>query len=183
MQGEERLVVVHLEGSLGGVHHPPHNGNADFHRIAQAVVDFLLVVAERHDFQGHFFAHVVPGPGGLHVSALVQLGESGWVDAGAEGVDPVEALSLQGADVVAEQSQHQCLLGPQHPKACQQETGHDGDEPAQTARQRVPVHQAKEADQSAKEHNHRNQEHEKPMLFIGQDFFRHRDSSFGNSWI
>ena len=34
-----------LEGSFGGIHHPPHDGNTDLHGIAQAIVDLLLVVA------------------------------------------------------------------------------------------------------------------------------------------
>ena len=47
----------------------------------------------------------------VHIAALAQFGASCRVHRGAEGVHPVKALSLQGADVIAEQGEHQCFLG------------------------------------------------------------------------
>ena len=50
LEGEELLVVVHVENRLHRVHHPPGDGDADLHGVAQAVVDLLAGVAEGHDF-------------------------------------------------------------------------------------------------------------------------------------
>src|SRR5699024_6297935 len=45
------FIVIHVEHRFGSVHHPPHNGNADLHRVAQAVVDLLAIVVKGHDLQ------------------------------------------------------------------------------------------------------------------------------------
>ena len=103
LKGQVLLVVVHLKDGLGGIHHAPHDGDADLDGVAQAVVDLLTVVVEGHDFQGDAFA-----AGGLgfrfgrgdvlavYISALAEFGLGGRVDGGAEGVDKVEAGLLQG---------------------------------------------------------------------------------------
>ena len=46
----------------------------------------------------------------VHISALAQAGAGSGVDGGTEGVYPVKALSLQGADVITKQGEHQRLL-------------------------------------------------------------------------
>ena len=106
----------------------------DLHRVAQAVVDLLPVVVQGHDFQGNLLA---PGLSlrllfrlaAVHITTLVQLGLSRGIDARAEGVDVVEALPLQGADVLAEQGEHQGLLRLEHLQAAQEDPaqGQPGD--------------------------------------------------------
>ena len=51
LQGEIFLIIIHVKYSLGGVNHPPHNGNSDLNRISQAVVDFLAVIVQCHDLE------------------------------------------------------------------------------------------------------------------------------------
>lgn len=52
------LVIIHVENGLCRVYDPPHDGNANLHRITQAVVDFLPVIVQGHDFQGDFLLTV-----------------------------------------------------------------------------------------------------------------------------
>ncbi len=51
LQGQKFFVIVHVEHRLCRVHNLPCDRNANLNRVAKAVVNLLLVVVERHDFQ------------------------------------------------------------------------------------------------------------------------------------
>ena len=122
MKREIFLVIIHVEHRLRGIHHPPHDRDPDLDGIAEAVVDLLAVVVERHDFQrdlparelrrlrGSLRPRELAGDGEIDVPALVQLGARRGVDALTEGVDEIESLALQRADIFAEQREHERLL-------------------------------------------------------------------------
>ena len=126
MQGEIFLIVIHIEHSLGGIGHAPDDRNADLHWVAQTIVDLLAGVVQGHHLERDLLAHGLDGHLSIlaviakqrshavflavHVSALAQAGAGGGVDGGAEGVYPVKALSLQGADVITKQGEYQRLL-------------------------------------------------------------------------
>ena len=103
---------------------------------------------------------------GIHIAALVELGLGGRVDGGAEGVDPVEALTLEGANILAEQGQHQCLLGLEHLQTAQQDpaqcqpqdqNGHDGDkQPAQKIAEGRHEYHTGDACDVAQDHQQQN---------------------------
>jgi|GEM_PF-5534167 hypothetical protein len=64
----------------------------------------LFITTDKHK-------SVHAGLAAVHIAALAQFGASCRVHRGAEGVHPVKPLPLQGADVIAEQGEHQCFLG------------------------------------------------------------------------
>ena len=125
LEGEILLVVVHVENGLGRVGHAPHHGDSDLHGVTETVVDLLAGVVERHDLERDLLAAAHLDRGGralhgsekvralvaaVHIAGLVELRLGGGVERRAEGIDPVEALALERADVLAEQRQHQRLL-------------------------------------------------------------------------
>ena len=54
LQRQEFLIVIYRKDRFGRIVDTPDDRDSDFHRIAQAVVDFLLVVIQRHHFQRDF---------------------------------------------------------------------------------------------------------------------------------
>ena len=130
LQGQVFFVVVHIEHGLCGVGHPPDHRNADLHRVAQAIVDLLAGVVQGHHLQGDLLAVLLTVSlhhrALLNITALAQDGACGGVDRRAEGIDPVKALPLQGADVITEQGQHQRFLGLEDFQAREQENTDDG---------------------------------------------------------
>ena len=125
LEGEIFFVVVHVENGLCRVGHTPHHGDTDLHGVAEAVVDLLAGVVERHDLERDLLAaaHLDCGGRSLHgdkkigtlvaavyVAGLVELRLGGGVEGCAEGVDAVEALALERADVLAEEREHERLL-------------------------------------------------------------------------
>lgn len=56
LEGEIFFVVVHVENGLCRVGHTPHHGDTDLHGVAEAVVDLLAGVVERHDLERDLLA-------------------------------------------------------------------------------------------------------------------------------
>ena len=130
LQGQVLFVVVYIEHGLGGVGHTPDDGDSDFHRVAQAIVDLLAGVVQGHHLQGDLLAVLLTVSlhhrALLNITALAQDRARSRVDGSTEGIDPVEALPLQGADVITEQGQHQRFLGLEDFQAREQENTDDG---------------------------------------------------------
>ena len=130
LEGEVFLVVVHIEHRLGGVLDLPDHRDTDLHRIAQAIVDLLAGVVQGHPLEGDLFAAVggcrglvgrppCPAPQPARPVASPFWTSPLWLrrvpaaglTAVQKGLTQLKALPFQGADVVAEQGQHQSLLG------------------------------------------------------------------------
>ena len=109
---QEGAVVLHIEHSLCGVHNPPDHHSADDDGIAPLIIDGLFLIVQRHGFQGDL---LVPAEGdaGVAVDGGHGGGGSSGIDPLTEGIDPEVAVLLQGAVILAEQGEHQCLVGVQ----------------------------------------------------------------------
>ena len=192
LEGEELLVVVHVENRLHRVHHPPGDGDADLHGVAQAVVDLLPGVAQGHDFQGDLFARCLLGLargrpcqggqetaaalGGLNVRALVHLGFGGGVHGHAEGVDVVEPLPLQGAHILAEEGEHQGLLRGQHLQPQKEDPAQAEVDDAHHHGGHHGFHGEEDgADHRQDIQDQGQQKHEHAVFLVGKDGFCHRN--------
>ena len=194
------LEVVYIKDGLGRIRHPPHDGDADLHRVAQAIIDFLAGIVQRHDLQrdplvaAHLHRslrtlrrqHDACGLAAVHIAGLVQLGLCGGVEGRAEGIYKVKARALQRADIFSEQRQHQRFLGLEHLQAAEgdkadhqpQDAHAHGDHP----QGRGAVLQARGAENHQADGGQIKQEKQKQhchAVFLPiQNLFVHIDTSF-----
>ena len=118
------LVVVNIEDGLGGVYDAPCHGNTYLNGVAEAVVDLLAVVVERHYLEGYLLVRRLDLGALLcvccnalyrrYVSALAELCFCRGVDRNAEGIYKVKSVAAQRADIFAEEREHERLLGAKH---------------------------------------------------------------------
>jgi hypothetical protein len=121
------LIIIDIEGRLGGVLHPPDDNGGDLDRVAALVVDLEPLPVERARPQGH----LVPGRGLGGAAAPARLpcplrrsqlafhlrhldGELALAIAvGVKRVAPPEATGPNRAFVFSEQDQDSRLVGLQ----------------------------------------------------------------------
>ena len=111
----------------------------------------------------------------VHVAGLVELRLGGGVERRAEGIDEVEALALECADVLAEQRQHQRLLRLEDAQAAQRdpaERQHDDAQDDEGQKARIDADDQKN-DRGDVE-NKLEQQHEHAVFVTGDDLFFHK---------
>ena len=136
LQGKEFLVVIHVKYGFGGVDDAPCHGDADFHRVAQTVVDLLAAVVQGHDLQGNLLAGCFLCSGCrcactvyiVDIPALAELRMGSGIDAGTERIDKVEAILFERSDIVAEQRQHQRFLRSQYLESAEKDPAEGDDQ-------------------------------------------------------
>ena len=116
----------------------------------------------------------------VHVAGLVQLGLGRRVHRHAEGIDKVEALFLQGADVFAEEGEHQGLLGLEHLQAQERDPADAdpdhaknkaGDHPADSSGEAVIDAQDHQGDPGKVQQADQQQHGHAVFLIVEHDFF------------
>ena len=190
LEGQVFLIVVHVKHGLGCVGHAPHHGDSDFHGVTETVVDLLAGVVERHDLERDLLAGAGLDRGGralhgsekvralvaaVHVAGLVELRLGGGVERRAEGIDPVEALALERADVLAEQRQHQRLLRLQNAQAAQWDPAEQQQDDAKDDKgQKARIDADDQKNDRGDVENKLEQQHEHAVFVTGDDLFFHK---------
>ena len=116
LDGEVFLKVLHREDGDGRVRDAPDDDGADDDRVAQGVVDLLLLVVQGAGLEGNLLG-LAEGDGGLHAGGgdllhglrRLAVHDGGGVG-GDEWVDRIEARGAQGAVILTKEGQHQRLV-------------------------------------------------------------------------
>ena len=108
----------------------PDDRDANDDRIAEQIIDLLLVVVKRHGLERKLFAHA-RRLDNLTTRSIFILGKiierflAGAfyrrIDRAAKRIDKKNALTLERTDVLAEQRQYERLIRPQHLDAARQQ--------------------------------------------------------------
>lgn len=111
----------------------------------------------------------------VHIAGLVELRLGGGVKGRAEGIDPVETLALERADVLAEQRQHQRLLRLQNAQAAQWDPAEQQQDDAKDDKgQKARIDADDQKNDRGDVENKLEQQYEHAVFVTGDDLFFHK---------
>ena len=111
----------------------------------------------------------------VHIAGLVELRLGGGVKGRAEGIDPVEALALERANVLAEQRQHQRLLRLQNAQAAQWDPAEQQQDDAKDDKgQKARIDADDQKNDRGDVENKLEQQHKHAVFVTGDDLFFHK---------
>ena len=111
----------------------------------------------------------------VHVAGLVELRLGGGVERRAEGIDAVEALALERADVLSEEREHQRLLRLEDAQAAQRDPAERQHDDAQDDEgQKAHMDADDQENDRGDVESDLKQQHEHAVFVTGDDLFFHK---------
>ncbi|MPN33449.1 hypothetical protein SDC9_180937 [bioreactor metagenome] len=118
MDGQVFLKIIYIKYGFGRIFDLPNYIDANFHRIAQLVINLLLIVSQGQSFQREFLASdgIVISPAAMlayryGIDLHFNQGFGRRVDAAAKRIDPIETFFAQSTVIFAKQGQYQSFIG------------------------------------------------------------------------